>query len=333
MNDPNMTSSTRRRVPFGTVRFPNAIGPVRNSVRQCGFTLIELLVVIAIIAILAALLLPALSAAKERAKRASCMSNLRQIGLGVAAYATQNDDYAPQESWNNAPPSGTGNPWQTYEACRMILPPPTKAITQGPYGFGLLYFSKIIDNPKVFYCPSVDPDNTTDGYNTFSSAFGWPSIPADYPSGANQYVRCDYNLYEQPKATEIINDPSYGALALPILQSHSVIFASPFAGDPPQSAINQPVPLKTTALNMNSAMSVDKMQSIATLNHRSGGQPGGVNVLFADSHANFVVVGGNNLRKSYQLTGSFQPFDSQLWSSEPGNNPLPFRIIMNSFQP
>jgi prepilin-type N-terminal cleavage/methylation domain-containing protein/prepilin-type processing-associated H-X9-DG protein len=328
MNDPNMTSSTRRRVPFGTVRFPNAIGPVRNSVRQCGFTLIELLVVIAIIAILAALLLPALSAAKEKAKRAACMSNLRQIGLGVAAYATQNDDFLPQESWNNAPPSGTGNPWQTYEACRMTQPPPTKVITQGPYGFGLLFFSKTIGNAKIFYCPSVDPDNTTDGYNTFSSAFGWPSIPANYPPGANQYVRCDYNLYEQPKATETINDPTYGTVTLPILTSTRVTFASPNPGDPVQSAINQPVPLKTTALNMNTAMSVDKMQTIASLNHRSGGQPGGVNVLFADSHLNFVVVGGNNHK------GSHEPFDPKLWSgSGPGDDPMAFRIIMSAFQP
>src|SRR4028118_570049 len=96
--------------------------------RLKGFTLIELLVVIAIIAILAAILFPVFARARENARRASCLSNAKQIGLGVMQYAQDYDEKLPF-SYTNPGPGGI---W---------------ADTIQPY----------VKNYQMFKCPSNPP--------------------------------------------------------------------------------------------------------------------------------------------------------------------------------
>ena len=80
---------------MGSTLSPRIANVMKTRHAQPGFTLVELLVVIAIIALLVALLLPALSQAREAARRVICASQLRQLGIGVMGYALQNRDYIP----------------------------------------------------------------------------------------------------------------------------------------------------------------------------------------------------------------------------------------------
>jgi prepilin-type N-terminal cleavage/methylation domain-containing protein/prepilin-type processing-associated H-X9-DG protein len=79
-----------------------------------GFTLIELLVVIAIIAILAAILFPVFAKAREKARQTSCLSNLKQLGLGMLSYCQDFDEKMPWEYWGAGSsytwPNGTTSP-------------------------------------------------------------------------------------------------------------------------------------------------------------------------------------------------------------------------------
>jgi len=76
--------------------------------RKAGFTLIELLVVIAIIAILAAILFPVFAQARESARKATCISNTKQLGLGTMMYVQDYDEMYPCNSWDT-PAIGTAD--------------------------------------------------------------------------------------------------------------------------------------------------------------------------------------------------------------------------------
>lgn len=127
-----------------------------------GFTLIELLVVIAIIAILAAILFPVFARAREKAKQASCLSNVKQLTLGIKMYSSDYDEtlpfaliYLPDGLF-----AGEGG-----------LPPNwIQQHRSNSYRYGYLWPDVIfpyVKNEQIFFCPAVDDDWIGYGYNIY----------------------------------------------------------------------------------------------------------------------------------------------------------------------
>jgi prepilin-type N-terminal cleavage/methylation domain-containing protein/prepilin-type processing-associated H-X9-DG protein len=147
----------------------------RFRVNEKGFTLIELLVVVAIISLLAAILFPVFARARENARRASCMSNMKQLGLAFMMYTQDYDDQLPTDS----SPSGKIPPY-SWDVC--IAPYVGVKVAVGA-------------SPSIFRCPS---DTSADNRRSYSVPMGgnYLGVTSDTHSiiNATFVFGEDYNL-------------------------------------------------------------------------------------------------------------------------------------------
>lgn len=168
--------------------------------RPAAFTLIELLVVIAIIAVLIALLLPAVQSAREAARRAQCVNNLKQLGLALANYESSNSIFPPGAITYNSKDGGSNgcvglNGARGYQAFALILPFMEQSTLSNAINFqvgahgtwggtsttGKMQSTALLSKIGAFICPSdlplgVDPvgsfgSTTSNCYSQTSYAF------------------------------------------------------------------------------------------------------------------------------------------------------------------
>jgi len=158
---------------------------------RVAFTLIELLVVIAIIAILAAILFPVFARARENARRSSCQSNLKQIGLGVLQYSQDYDESVV--------------PLRLYYDGTANVPVGLFSVLLQPY----------IKSTQLFKCPS-NSSNANNGIMLGTGgSTGFPAIPVSYGANAGQQTEAQ----KGPGDLRPMQDASYGTTSIASLNS------------------------------------------------------------------------------------------------------------------
>ncbi|RYF53831.1 MAG: DUF1559 domain-containing protein [Cytophagaceae bacterium] len=142
-----------------------------KSIQRHAFTLIELLVVIAIIAILAAILFPVFARARENARRSSCQSNLKQVGLGIMQYIQDYDEKYPITAIYNPPYCFQSNDgFFHYGAWRVLIQPYVKS-------------------GQIFTCPSSTKEQATTAYALDpNNTVGRVTMAGQWNYGANEAV-------------------------------------------------------------------------------------------------------------------------------------------------